>query len=757
MRALALAGLALACLLSPAARAQWAPIPEHVNIIVPPMPPRPWPGRPDPVRLSGVNLSIGINDQVSTSTLELTLTNPSGAPQEAQVLLPVPDGVAIRSLQYDGVGPEPKAEILPRDEARRIYESIVNRYKDPALVEFVGLNLLKTSVFPVPPNGSQKLRLTYEQLLPLDGNRVDFAMPRSEALAGGQVAWTITADITSKRPIATVYSSSHDIVTERVSATRVRARLTTKSEADRGSFRLSYVTEKPGGDALAATVFAYPSADAGPEGGGYFLLLAAPPATMSEHRPKVKREVILVLDRSGSMRGEKMKQVREAAIQIVRGLEDGEAFNIVDYSDTIASFAEKPVVKDAATAKEAEAYLARLEANGGTNIHDALAEALRTPPTDGMLPIVLFLTDGLPTVGERSETRIREAAKAMNKEHRRLFTFGVGFDVNTPLLVALANNSRAASTFVLPEEDVEVKVSQVYRRLVGPVMAFPALGVAGAPGPVRARPIREVLPAELPDVFEGDQIVVLGQYTGEKPVQLRITGQLAGREVSFDATIDPKAASARNGFVPRIWATRKVAALVDEVRQAGADGVKPEDTRMKELVDEIVRLSTRYGILTEYTAFLAREDVAFAPGAATRLRAEVHENLQHRAVGGRTGAAGVSQQVDVAAKSAAANAPAATGGLYYMAGDDGKEKAVRATNIQQVADRTFFNRSNRWVDSQILDKEGEAPDRTVEFGTEAYFRLAADLAKEDRQSVLAQGGDVYLLVGRERVLVRGPQ
>lgn len=725
------------------------PPPHH--IIIPPVPPRPWPGR-EVVELTAVDVSIEIADQVSTTTLDLSLTNPAGTPMEAQMVLPVPDGVAIRALQWDGTGPEPKAELLPRDEARRIYESIVRGNRDPALVEFVGMNLIRSSVFPVPARSTQHLRLTYEQVLPRDANRLDYTLVRSEALGDSSVRWTIAADIRSKDPIATVYSSSHDITQERLGPGQVKVRIQpSQADAARGSFRLSAMLEDRKGE-LATAVFAYPYAEVSGEGGGYFMILAAPPIDVRSHQQR-KREVVLVVDRSGSMRGEKFEQARNAAIQIVRGLQDGESFNIIDYSDSIASFAGAPVVKDTATAKDAERYIAGLSPNGGTNIHDAMIEALRGKTTDNAVPIVLFLTDGLPTVGERSEVKIREAIIGANKGLRRIFTFGVGLDVNAPLLSAIATKSRAATTFVLPQEDIEVKVSQVFRRLQGPVMTYPRLTGVGTDGAASTRLIREQLPAELPDIFEGDQVIVLGQYVGEKPVKVRLEGGYFGQERSFDVMIDPAAATTRHGFVPRLWAMRKVMALVDDVRQAGADGGSPDPTRMKEITDEIIRLSTKWGILTEYTAFLSREDADFSRGLPA-LRAPATENLRRSAIETRSGAGGAAQQLDMSTKEAAARPQGAN--RYYGALQGGQVEEVTVNSVQYVADKTFFNRKQRWIDAALLEHENEEPDRTIEFASEAYFTLADQLQREGRQAVLAQRGEVYLQVGKERVLVKGP-
>src|SRR5262249_19368640 len=269
------------------------------------------------------------------------------------------------------------------------------------------------------------------------------------------VSWSFSADIRSARPISTVYSPSHEIVTERIDPNHVTVRLMTGSLAQPGSFRISYLMPKNGDD-LAASVLFYPDPEINEGNGGYFLLLTGLPAKSADADKTLKREVTIVIDRSGSMRGPKIEQAREAALEVIEGLREGEYFNLIDFSDSIASFAERPVAKTAESIEKARAYVKSITPNGGTNIHDAVVEALRQDPTPGTLPVVLFLTDGLPTVGQTSEKEIKDAAAKVNKFERRIFTFGVGYDVNAPLLRGLAVATRATSTFVLPEENVEV-------------------------------------------------------------------------------------------------------------------------------------------------------------------------------------------------------------------------------------------------------------------------------------------------------------
>jgi len=738
--------------------------PGQCQILMPCLPRRDWQSRVSPVEISDVHASISIDGQIATTVLELTISNPGHTQQEAKLVLPVADGVVVRSLQYDGVGTDIAAEVLRKEDARRIYDGIVNSMKDPALVEFVGYNLVQTSAFPIAPGKSQKLSLTLEQVLTADGNRIDYVLPRSESLAQSK-AWTIDTKITAKTPIGTVFSPSHDVSIERpnpnagpyanphaspnAAPTTIRVNNTAR---DQGAFRLSYMLEDETAQGLTATVFAYPDASAGGGDGkgGYFMLLGSLNDSKAISTP-TKREVVLVFDRSGSMRGEKFSQAKAAAEQVLAGLDEGEAFNIIDYSDSISSFADKPVVKSRETLAAAKRYLASLESNGGTNINDALLEAMRANPVSGMMPMVLFLTDGIPTVGERAEVAIREAVKTANAHERRIFTFGVGVDVNVPLLATLAESSRGATTIIMPNEDVEVQVSRVFRRLKGPVLGFPSFGIVGSD--MGTRRLANLMPKSMPDVFEGDQILVFGEYRGDTPMVLKLSGQAVtgntGDTREYQVRFDPANASVRNGFVPRLWASRKVTTLIDEVRQAGAKGVAATDPEMKEIIDEIVRLSTKYGILTEYTAFLATDqpNLADAAGQAA-ARNDVMASLQERAVECRTGAGSVNQQRDMDAKQAAVNAPRSA---WYF---DKEMKKVEIDTVMNIANCTLYFRNNRWVDSRLLAKEGEKPARTIVLGTPEFTELAHRLATRGEQASLSFSEDALLEIDGEAVLIK---
>jgi Ca-activated chloride channel family protein len=717
------------------------------------------------VKVSSVVVDINIAQQVATTTMSVTLSNPAARQQEAEMLVPVPEGAVVRGFDFSGSGKEASAKLLPKAEAKALYNSIVGQLRDPALLEFAGYNLVRSSVFPVAANTAMTIRLTYEQILAADGNRVDYVLPRSESFEAGETPWKITARVRSKPPVSTVYSPSHQVVTERDAAGTVEVRIPGESKIDPGPFRLSYLTD---GGGLTASLLAYPDERVG---GGYFLLLAGVPASARPDRAQgIKREVTLVIDRSGSMAGEKMEQARAAALQVLGALEEGEAFNVVDYHGEVAKFAERPVIKNAQTLGEARKYVKRLKIDGGTNIHDALVEAMRQEATPGALPLTLFLTDGMPTVGETRETAIRKAVVAANTHKRRIFTFGVGYDVNAPLLNSLANATRATSTFVFPKEDVEAKVAQVFRKLSGPILADPRLAIMEASGEATPRRARELMPAELGDVFEGDQIVVLGQYVGEEPLNFRIEGNYFGTPRSFDFTFDVRgAATTRNAFVPRLWASRKIARLIEAISDAGADapgqilnlrngprGITAApapavmDPKLKELVDEIVRLSTEYGILTEYTSFLATEGTDFSRRDA--LNEEAQRNFVQFAQGTRSGMGGISQAVNVSAQRTQTNLNRSNNFIGQ------NMERVEIRNVQQISDRTFFRRGTRWVDARLLEREKTAkPDQIVEFGTPEFERLVERFVKEGRQGLLALSGEMLLVVDGKTVLIRVPE
>ncbi|MBL8859218.1 MAG: VWA domain-containing protein [Planctomycetes bacterium] len=696
------------------------------------------------VRVNHVRADILLVDGVATTTLDVAVVNQSDRDSMAELLLPVPDGAVVSGFDFEGKAADSTAVVLARDEARSTFDSIVARLRDPALLEFAGAALVRSSVLPVPKLGTQMVRVRYEHIMPVEGSRWDYVLPRSESLAS-DVQWDVTVEVRSARSIADVYSPTHDLPRVNGDAHRVSLRARAGMPMEAGPLRVSVLL---GEGPLSTTLFT--SADAeGP--GGWFLLLAG----IGEARADAvlpPREVTLVLDRSGSMAGNKFDQARAAARQVIEGLAVGEAIQIIDYSDTVERFAAEPVVKSADTLPALRAYLDGLTTNGGTNLAGALEAALAAPVGAGRFPVVLVLTDGLATVGEKREHMIRAQVETANAHGRRVFTFGVGNDVNASLLDAVAVQSRARATYVRPDEDVEVAVGRVFKDLSGPTVTDLALAVRSASGNADTRIVRDIYPRVMPDLYRSDRLVVVGRYTAAEGARFELKGKRAGVEATWTLDYDFARALPRNDFVRRLWAMRRIAGLEDELRLAGADPSKlaalKDDARFSEIASEMLTLATRFGILTNSTAFLALEGTQLGNGSA--LLAEACSSALQQA-DARSGLGSVVSQQNIALN----RSQAWVNGANCQYGADGVMQTTNA--VQTVQGRTFFRRGSQWIDGRLALAEGvTAPDRVIEFGTPEYMALVNHLSTRGQAGQLSIGGEILLRDGNETILVRPP-
>ena len=709
------------------------------------------------LRLVQVTAEVSIDALVARTTLEILLDNGSPVALEAEVLSPVAPGAV-------GLGWSHSAEahgrssrlapvaVLPPDEVRPVVASLVRRFASSAPVELLGRGLLRAGRVTIPAHGRHRVRILYDERLVERGGRVDYRLTRTEALSY-DVPWRLSMRFRHPRPVATVYSPSHELVIRRTSARELSVELREDAARTPGPYLVSLLAVEAEGDRAgpAATLFVYP--EAGVAGGCFLLLAGLPPRAESAASPSpARREVLLALDRSGSMRGEKLDQALEAVRHVVAGLRDGEPFNVFVYGDAVERFSPRPREKTGTAELELSRWLAGIRAQGGTNLHDALAEVLASPHAPGTLPLVLFLTDGLPTTGETSEASIRALATQRNAADRRVFTFGVGVDVNTPLLEGIAADTRARATFVLPREDVRRKVEQVFRRLAGPVLAAPELhGVDG-----RTRVV-ELLPSRAPDLYEDDQLVLLGRYEGTPPLALELAGYYRGESRRFRFAFPPPEASPRPDFVPRLWASRRVATLLREIRATGADSGFPggvdevaKDPEFRRRVRELVRLSLRSGVLTEYTAFLADEHPARDEAAAVRA---AERRLLDRAVRVRSGLGAVTQEVN---RQSQYHQQILNPYNFFF---DEEMKPVVLRTVQQVGDRALFRREGRWVDSAVLERgldAGLRAARVLSLGSEPYLAFLDTLAAEGRQGIAALAGEILLTRGDETILLQAP-
>src|SRR5690606_30561442 len=434
------------------------------------------------------------------------------------------------------------------DEARRIYDEIVRRMRDPALLEYVGASAIQASVFPIQPFSEVKIEIEYVQLLPADGGLIHYEYPlRTDQFTRRPVeSISLSIDVTSRDPIGAIYSPTHDLAIIRDGDFSFRAGFETSQQRPMADFSLYYGLAT---SEISANLITYrESADED----GFFTLMITPPTEASAERV-IPKDVIIVLDQSGSMDGVKWEQARDAVKFVLDNLNPRDRFNVIAFSTGTRIYARELQRPD--EAPRAKEWISGLEAIGSTDIDLALREAMemadRERPT-----VVLFLTDGLPTEGVVDTPTILENVKAVAPKNVRIFTFGVGYDVDTILLDQLTQTFRGAGTYVRPEERIDEEVSALYAKISAPVLTDLSLDF----GDIL---VSDMVPSEpLPDLFAGSQLLITGRYRDGGATTVTLRGTIDGQQQTYryDVRFPENAGGAV--FVPRLWATRQIGALL---------------------------------------------------------------------------------------------------------------------------------------------------------------------------------------------------
>ncbi len=545
-----------------------------------------------PLAMLNHKVSIAIEDQVAVTRVEQTFRNHTDRNLEATYLFPVPRGATVNKFTMWIGGKETQGELLEANQARAIYTSIVRRTQDPGLLEYVDHKLFRMRVFPIPPKGDQKVALSYTSVASKEGNLVEIIYPlKTDGKATATLEeFAINASIKSQHGVSNVYSPTHSITLKRKNDNEVAVSFDRNQGLLDKDFQLFYSTSDKDIGLTALTHRPLSSEN------GYFCLLVSPKVSLSKSQ-QVPRDMVLVLDTSGSMRGAKMEQARNALKYCLKNLGSKDRFALLNFATTVSKYRDKLQDVTDEHLSHATKWVEALEATGGTAINDALAAALdyRTKE-EGRTFTVVFFTDGQPTIGETNLEKITKNTLTKNTANTRIFTFGVGDDVNAAFLDQLAEQTRALSTYVRPAEDIEAKVSGLYSKISNPVLTNLKLSASNDVS------LLEVYPAALPDLFHGNQLIVLGRYNGKGPSAIKVTGQVGmdTKEFVYELTFPDKTGDDR-GFVEHLWARRKVGYLLDQIR---ANGEK------KELVDETVALAKKYGITTPYTSWLIVPDAA---------------------------------------------------------------------------------------------------------------------------------------------------
>ena len=660
------------------------------------------PAVPSAIIRVGTNVRISLDGRIARFEIEELFRNTGGRIAEGSYLYPLPGEAVFTDFSLFLGDQELKGEVMNAEQARGIYEEIVRRQRDPALLTLAGHGLVRAQVFPIQPGETRKVILRYTQVLPRDGDayRIRYALG-----ARGDGPVTVAATARGAARFGVPYSPTHEL-RWRVEGDRLTMRVDTQPRGDleillplqQGLVGAQVLTHAPGGDDR------------------FFMLVLSPPPVASDE--VLARDLTLVVDVSGSMAGTKLEQAKAALHQALGSLRRQDRFRLLAFSSRVTQFRDgfSAVTREAVT--DAQAFVEQLGATGGTNIAEALETALPRHVADGRMGILLFLTDGLPSVGEQSPEKLAADAAA-RRGATRIFSIGIGHDVNTYLLDRLAVEGRGRSEYVAPEADVETAVGAVLGRINAP--ALTDLRVVSSPVQ-----FLETAPADLPDLYFGEELVLVGRYRGTGTGAVVVEGQRHGKRERFSARATFPEHDPDNDFIPPLWAARRVGELTRQIRLEGQSPI---------LVTRIRELGLRYGILTEYTSYLVQE-----PGQTVANRA-VEDRIAPAA---QSGAAAFRR----AERSAELSAAKSIGGVESAARQDAPEgKDPGRLESRRAGGRLFVRRAGIWTDAGYLDTLQVV---TVAAFSPAYFDLAR--AIPELAGCLSVGDEV--LVSGKRVGIR---
>lgn len=681
------------------------------GIIIPEPPPFPVPEIMAQLVIRYHHVEVKIEDQLATVHVDQVFYNPNNWDVEGTYVFPLPVDAVVSDFILWMDGEPVKGEVLDAEEARQVYEDIVLELRDPALLEYIGRNAVQASIYPIPSGGERRIELEYTQMLTVDNGLVRFVYPlnteKFSALPIESVA--VIVEVSARQPVRAVYSPTHPVSVSRESDKYIIAGYEASNITPDTDFALYYSL----GETEAFHLFSYRDSGDTIDSDGTFLLLLAPEPGYTGR--VVKKDMILVLDRSGSMEGDKFSQARSALSYILKHLNTGDRFHLISFSSGIEIYANE--LRPESEATEALVWVDQLSAVGSTDINRALLEAAmvadRERPT-----YLIFLTDGLPTEGVTDSQQIIDNFAREAHSNIRLFTFGVGYDVDTFLLDSLSQEHHGMSTYVKPGEALDEILSAFYARISTPVMTNLKLDFGNLA-------VYDLYPNPLPDLFKGTQVIVVGRYRYGGAADVTVSGEVNGMPKEFhypeqDFTTDSRGTSDASAGIPRLWATRKIGYLLNRIRLEGPD---------PETIDQIVKISIRYGIVTPYTSYLVTDPMPLGAANQERLSHDEFEAMEAMPSPAVSGEAAVEKAVEQGALSRAEVAPPVP---------ETTDRKVRTLGAQ-----TFVFCDGVWMDT-TYDPDSMEPMQ-VAFLSPDYFALAQ--SRSDVAAALALGEKVIIVVG----------
>lgn len=684
---------------------------------------------PFPLELRSEKATVSIDDQAVRTEIEQVFYNPSYSRLEGWFVLPLPAGSVIADFTMSVNGKELSAELLDAAKARQIYEDIVRSLRDPALLEYDGQDMFKVRIFPIEPNEEKRIKISYSQILTPDDATIEYIYPlntqKYSPTTVGEVAISVT--VNAINGIKSIYCPTHDTQIDRKGNTAT-VKMTERNAKNDTDFRLYYTLGKA---TVGMSLLAHR-----PTGEDGFFMLTLTPDIDNANEPPVEKDIAFVLDVSGSMTDGKLDKAKEALRLCIANLNNSDRFNIIRFSTEARALFDDLQTAEKSNRDAAIQFIKDLKPIGGTNIDEALTQVLANRPRNNRPYLIVFITDGKPTIGITTEEELLEKVKKHNTAQTRIFTVGIGNDLNTHLLDKITEQTRAFRTYITPEEDIELKLSNFYTKISAPALTDLRLSFG------RNFDVYDIQPKELPDLFKGSSLTILGRYRnmGNDRLTVQLTGNANGKlqTFSYDGTL-PSGTQTDHDFIPPLWAARVVGYLLDQIRLHGES---------KELVDETVKLAKKYGIVTPYTSYLIMEDEDLVrlppnphpspnPGPFPPRPMPMPRIMEQKSRSGTTnaptdydamkhkeGAESVRSSTEIQSLNRADNMAQTKQGQGRMQYADEKGNTEQAAQqYRNIQGKAVYKVNNEaWIDAEVYQHPNAKRTR-LQFASDEYFKL----------------------------------
>ncbi|MFG0250256.1 MAG: VIT domain-containing protein [Phycisphaeraceae bacterium JB051] len=531
-------------------------------------------------------VNVTINNGIAVTEVDQIFLNTENRQVEALYTFPVPKNASVSNFSMWINGKEMIGEVVEKQRAREIYNSYKRVNRDPGLLEQVDYKTFEMRIFPIPANAQQRVKVTYYQEMDFDHNQVNYVYPLAtitrdniNQTTTGKLAMTLR--VLSEVPITDMQSPSHKdgFVIAKHNDNFYEASYETDAGSIAQDFVLNFDLNRPrtGIDVITSK----------PKGeDGYFMLSLTAGQELSQLDQPM--DYVFVLDTSGSMRNSSKLIISQQSIMaFISELSEQDRFEVISFNVKAVPLFKQLNPADADHLDQAKVFLDQQTARGGTNLTPALNFAYTYANPDRQLNIVI-LSDGMTEQSARSELL---SLIGQRPENARIFTIGVGNEVNRPLLNQLAQQTNGLAAFLSQGDDFQRQAQAFRRKLVRPAATDLKIGFKGAD-------VYDVEPKVLPALYYGKPIRVYGRYRNASPdTNINISANIMGKAFNQNAPIELPNKDMGNPEIERMWASHAITSLL-------------EDGNSRANIEKVVGLGEAYSIVTEYTSFLVLENDA---------------------------------------------------------------------------------------------------------------------------------------------------